>query len=120
MLCSNLGPLIATSRNCWLLLHVPLKFGACIVRIFSPSATSSWSTLSNEPSEDSGTALVSEMLGLASRLTGSLAGTWFDVVEVEAYFRKVIVGVRRAREARNVRTSIVVVLGAVNCWEGCG
>lgn len=49
-----------------------------------------------------GTALVSETFGFASRLTGSLAGTWFEVVAVETYVARRRGAALRARIARRV------------------
>lgn len=63
-----------------------------------------------------GVTLVSETLGLAVRSTGSLAGTWFDVVAVETNRA----GARRAREVRRARTNIVGVEWGDNCCNGGG
>jgi hypothetical protein len=66
---------MAFSRGAWLLLQMPLRLGACMVRICSPASTLSCRTLSMLPSEDVGVALVAETGERGSRALGSLAGT---------------------------------------------
>jgi hypothetical protein len=74
--CSNLGPTMAFSRGCWLLLQMPGRFGACIVRICSAASVDSTKVASMLPSEEVGVALVAETLGGAGRFAfGSLATT---------------------------------------------
>ena len=63
IVCSNLGPLIATSLGCWLLLHTSFRFGACSCRLLSASSGISCKSLSHIARVDTGTALVSETLG---------------------------------------------------------
>ena len=79
IVCSKRGPTMAFSRGCWLLLQMPLRLGACMVRICSPASTLSCRTLSRLPSEDVGVALVAETGECGSLGLGLLAGTGLSV-----------------------------------------
>lgn len=100
IVCSKRGPTIAFSLGCWLLLHTVLRFGACITLFFSPSDGCSWSALSKEPSEEVGTALVSDTGECAFFGLGLFAGIGLSVL----YGRTTAVlwesGARRRREDR--------------------
>lgn len=119
IVCSKRGPRMATSRGCWLRLQIPARLGACVVLNSSAFATLSCSVLSKDPFEDVGTALVSDTVCFASRWTGSLAGTWSEVVGVEAYVARRRGAALRARRLRRVRENIGAVRGVVLVQTTC-
>lgn len=80
MVCSKRGPTIALLRGCWLRLHIPARFGACITRFSSASATVSCSGWSWLPWDDTGRELVAETVGGVGFGLGLLAGTGLSVV----------------------------------------
>ena len=74
IVCSNLGPTIACSLGLWLLLQIPVLFGACMVLIFSASSTVSTSGESCEPIGLVGVAFVADTFCVVAGVFGSFAG----------------------------------------------
>ena len=80
IVCSNLGPVIATSLGCWFLLQTPALFGACIDLFFSPSGSISCSGASRAPIEVTGVWSVIDTFGVSLVGSGSLACSKFSPV----------------------------------------
>jgi hypothetical protein len=70
---------MASSRGCWLLLHVLLRLGACITRFSSPASGVSWSAWAWAPRGLVAVALVAEAGAGRCLGFGSLAGTVLPV-----------------------------------------
>lgn len=122
IVCSNRGPLIATSRACWFLLQGFERLGACIARCVSADACDSWSTPSLFPIAVTPTSLVLETFGVSLRGRGSLACSRFSPVPGPWRCRRVEVAkdrvagraARRLALAQHARTT-----GAKLAMAGC-
>lgn len=80
MVCSNLGPVMATSLGCWFLLQIPALLGACSSLFFSPSTSISCSGASRAPIESVGVWSVNDTFCVSLGGNGSLACSKFSPV----------------------------------------
>lgn len=113
MVCSNLGPLMATSLDCWFLLHGCARLGACIARCFSADSTDSCSHPSLLPTGVTPTSLVADTFWVSLRGRGSLACSRFSPVPGPCFCKRVEVAkdrvaglaARRLALAQHARTA---------------
>lgn len=80
IVCSNLGPDMASSRGIWLFDQTPFLFGAWSCRCFSASSTDSCNGASDAPKDVTAVSFVSDTLGVNLRGLGSLAWLKFSPV----------------------------------------
>lgn len=73
IVCSNLGPVIASSLGIWLRDQGLALLGACNCLALSPSVTISCNGASEAPMESTGVSSVFDTLGVSFRDWGSLA-----------------------------------------------
>lgn len=97
IVCSNRGPLMATSRDCWFLLQTPALFGACICLCVSAASVVSCRVPSLLPAAVTPSSFVFETFGVSLRGVGSLACSRFSPVP-GPWFRS-RVAVAKLREA---------------------
>lgn len=108
MVCSNLGPAIASLRGAWLRLQIPLDlFGAWVTLISSASTTPSLNGSAMFPSESDGVSLVLETLGVGVFGFGSLAWMRFSPVERRDDEVKVARGTKEVARLRSRRRDAV-------------
>ena len=117
IVCSNRGPTIACSLTAWLRLHVVARFGACMVRFFSPSSTDSTIALSMAPSDEVGIALSFETGECGFLGFGSFAGIGLSVPRILGVVLKA--RRRRADGSRRLVVSIMSGVWAVLSIGGC-
>jgi hypothetical protein len=80
---------MATSLDCWFLLHTVARFGACISRCFSPLSCDSCSQPSLFPMAVTPTSFDFETFGVVLRSVGSLACSRFSPVPGPWFCRRV-------------------------------
>lgn len=80
MVCSNRGPVMASSRGIWLLDHGFSLFGACICLCCSATCANSCTGASRLPIASVGVSFVLETLGVSFLGVGSLACSKFSPV----------------------------------------
>ena len=111
IVCSNLGPDIATSLGCWLRDQTPRRLGACATLISSPFSADSTNLPSAAPCFITGTSFVFDTLGTSFAGVGSLACILFSEarrgVEVERGRIVELVTLRAARAAHILTADII-------------
>lgn len=85
IVCSNRGPVMASSLGAWLLAQVDARLGACSSRLRSPASGVSASLPSKSPTDSTGVALVAETFGTGCLgAAGSLGRRVFSLLKREA------------------------------------